>query len=177
MDRFKARRAPNCLQVFYGQSDQVRTSRTWPGEQSKKGAAARRATRRLPLGEPPLVLSTHSITSFTISLLGSAGVQPRAEASFSPSYHARTTRKSTRLCDPGRHLHYINESVGINSFNPGFLDFAPRSPARPRPLPPGFQARRAVDGSARPIVRAAVRPRRGGRRRTGNTRARQPGAR
>ncbi len=29
-------------------------------------AAARRATRRLPLGEPPLVITTHSITSYTI---------------------------------------------------------------------------------------------------------------
>src|SRR5438270_12859696 len=53
---------------------------------------ARRATRRLPLGEPPLVVTTHVITSFTLSLPGPAGVQPRAEAGSSPSYHARTPR-------------------------------------------------------------------------------------
>ncbi len=32
-----------------------------------KHAAARRATRRLPLGEPPLVITTHAITSFRSS--------------------------------------------------------------------------------------------------------------
>ena len=29
-------------------------------------AAARRATRRLPLGEPPLVVTNHAITSYSI---------------------------------------------------------------------------------------------------------------
>ena len=33
---------------------------------SAEDAAARRATRRLPLGEPPLVVTTHAITSFSI---------------------------------------------------------------------------------------------------------------
>ena len=43
-----------------------------------KSAAARRATRRLPLGEPPLVITTHAITSFRYRLPGPAGDQPRA---------------------------------------------------------------------------------------------------
>ena len=57
-------------------------------------AAARRATRRLPLGEPPLVVTTHAITSLRQSHPGSVGVQPRTEAGSSPSYHDRTTRVS-----------------------------------------------------------------------------------
>src|SRR5271166_4199273 len=60
-----------------------------------KNAAARRATRRLPLGEPLLVITTHAITSFRSSHPGSAGVQPRAVAGSSPSCHGSTTRKST----------------------------------------------------------------------------------
>ena len=61
-----------------------------------KNAAARRATRRLPLGEPPLVITTHAITSFRSSLPGPAGDQPRAESGSSPSCHGSTTRKSAR---------------------------------------------------------------------------------
>jgi hypothetical protein len=36
-------------------------------------AAARRATRRLPLGEPPLVVTTHAITSYSIGPSRSRG--------------------------------------------------------------------------------------------------------
>lgn len=61
---------------------------------SRLYAAARRATRRLPLGEPPLVITTHSITSFTLRHPGLAGVQPRSRAGFSPSHHV--------ACDPSR---------------------------------------------------------------------------
>jgi hypothetical protein len=59
-----------------------------------KHAAARRATRRLPLGEPPLVITTHAITSFRSSLPELAGDQPRAGSGSSPSCHGSTTRKS-----------------------------------------------------------------------------------
>jgi hypothetical protein len=58
-----------------------------------KHAAARRATRRLPLGEPPLVITTHAITSFRSSLPAPTGDQPRARAGSSPSCHGNTTRK------------------------------------------------------------------------------------
>ena len=76
------------------ESKPARSDRIGPGraESQTSMRLARRATRRLPLGEPPLVVTTHAITSFSISHLGPAGVQPRAEASSSPSYHVRTTR-------------------------------------------------------------------------------------
>src|SRR5262249_46967565 len=62
-----------------------------------KHAAARRATRRLPLGEPPLVITTHAITSFRSSLPEPAGDQPRAGSGSSPS-RRRATRKSADVC-------------------------------------------------------------------------------
>jgi hypothetical protein len=48
-------------------SNQARPERIGPGHicVQTKDAAARRATRRLPLGEPPLVVTTHAITSYT----------------------------------------------------------------------------------------------------------------
>ena len=56
------------------------------------------AARRLPLGEPPLVITTHAITSFRSSLPGPAGDQPRAGAGSSPSRHGHATRKSVDTC-------------------------------------------------------------------------------
>src|SRR3954453_14612686 len=56
----------------------------------------RGAPRRLPLGEPPLVVTTHAITSFTLSHPGPAGVQPRTGAGFIPSYHVAYDPKSVR---------------------------------------------------------------------------------
>src|SRR4051794_2114385 len=114
--------------------------RSWPGprmwglanQEPTKGAAARRATRRLPLGEPPLVVTTHAITSFTISHPGPAGVQPRTGAGSSPSYHDRTTRKSARWCAPGRHPYYSNPRVPINRLPPQLRRFFEgRSRGRP----------------------------------------------
>src|SRR5580704_423057 len=73
-----------------------------PAEPNRKvmvrDAAARRATRRLPLGEPPLVITTHAITSFRSSLPDPAGDQPRAGPGSSPSCHGSTTRKSADGC-------------------------------------------------------------------------------
>jgi hypothetical protein len=63
-----------------------------------KSAAAGRATRRLPLGKPPLVITTHAITSFRSSLPEPTGDQPRAGSGSSPSRHGSTTRKSVRRC-------------------------------------------------------------------------------
>ncbi len=72
----------------------ILTVRLW-----SRSAAARRATRRLPLGEPPLVITTHAITSFRSSLPDPAGDQPRARSGSSPSRHGSTTRKSAEsLC-------------------------------------------------------------------------------
>src|SRR4029077_15534426 len=66
----------------------IPTVRFW-----SRSAAARRATRRLPLGEPPLVITTHAITSFRSSHPELARDQPRARTGSSPSCHGRTTRK------------------------------------------------------------------------------------
>jgi hypothetical protein len=70
---------------------------------------ARRATRRLLLGEPPLVITTHAITSFRSSLPEPAGDQPRAGSGSSPSCHGSTTRKSVRRCVSclDRHRYFI----------------------------------------------------------------------
>ena len=75
-----------------------------------KSAAAGRATRRLPLGEPPLVITTHAITSFRSSLPEPAGDQPRAGSGSSPSRHGSTTRKSVRRCVEclDRHRYFIH---------------------------------------------------------------------
>jgi len=73
-----------------------------------ESAAARRATRRLPLGEPPLVITTHAITSFRSSLPGPAGDQPRARAGSSPSRHGSAIRKSAdRVCSFDRQDYFI----------------------------------------------------------------------
>ena len=99
------------------QSDQVR-HRNVPDpvepnrEVMVKHAAARRATRRLPLGEPPLVITTHAITSFRSSHPDSAGVQPRAVSGSSPSCHGSTTRKSTeRVFSSERHPQSSLQSI------------------------------------------------------------------
>jgi hypothetical protein len=76
-----------------------------------KIAAARRATRRLPLGEPPLVITTHAITSFRSSHPDSAGVQPRAVSGSSPSCHGSTTRKSTeRVFSSERQIQFSHRA-------------------------------------------------------------------
>ena len=74
----------------------ARDQRTWSIPTVRlwsRDAAARRATRRLPLGEPPLVITTHAITSFRSSHPELARDQPRASSGSSPSCHVRTTRK------------------------------------------------------------------------------------
>ncbi len=77
-----------------------------------KNAAARRATRRLPLGEPPLVITTHAITSFRSSHPDPAGVQPRAVSGPSPSCHGSTTRKSTeRVFGSERHIEFSQQAI------------------------------------------------------------------
>src|SRR5271166_2321479 len=65
-------RAIRCKKLTRDQSDRTRNlEETGPVEPNRKvmvkDAAARRATRRLPLGEPPLVITTHAITSFRSS--------------------------------------------------------------------------------------------------------------
>ena len=42
------------------------------------------------------------------------GVQPRTEAGFSPSYHARTTQVSQACVRPSQHPNYNNSVVPIN---------------------------------------------------------------
>ena len=77
-----------------------------------RDAAARRATRRLPLGEPPLVITTHAITSFRSSHPDPAGVQPRAVSGSSPSCHGSTTRKSTeRVFGSERHIEFSQQAT------------------------------------------------------------------
>src|SRR5271165_4595321 len=77
-----------------------------------KNAAARRATRRLPLGEPPLVITTHAITSFRSSHPDPAGVQPRAVSGPSPLCHGSTTRKSTeRVFGSERHIEFSRQAI------------------------------------------------------------------
>ena len=90
-----------------------------------KNAAARRATRRLPLGEPPLVITTHAITSFRSSHPDPAGVQPRAVSGSSPSCHGSTTRKSTeRVRGSERHFQCSCHATPDQRVSPG--NFAPR---------------------------------------------------
>ena len=65
-------RAIRCKKLTRDQSDRTRNlEESGPVEPNRKvmvkNAAARRATRRLPLGEPPLVITTHAITSFRSS--------------------------------------------------------------------------------------------------------------
>ena len=78
---------------------------------------ARRATRRLPLGEPPLVITTHAITSFRSSLPEPARDQPRAGSGSSPSCHGSTTRKSAEGCVSisTDHLTLSNNAPSFNS--------------------------------------------------------------
>ena len=80
---------------------------------------ARRATRRLPLGEPPLVITTHAITSFRSSLPEPAGDQPRAGSGSSPSCHGSTTRKSVEGCVSVStdNLTLSNDTAGFNSLH------------------------------------------------------------
>ena len=92
-----------------------------------KNAAARRATRRLPLGEPPLVITTHAITPFRSSHPDPAGVQPRAVSGSSPSCHGSTTRKSTeRVRGSERHFQFSCHATPDQRVSPG--NFAPRCP-------------------------------------------------
>jgi hypothetical protein len=81
---------------LHGGADQVRDLevRTWSIPTVKlwsKDAAARRATRRLPLGEPPLVVTTHAITSFTTRFPRSRGSPASSESGLS-SVALRETR-------------------------------------------------------------------------------------
>ena len=94
-----------------------------PAEPNRKvmvrDAAARRATRRLPLGEPPLVITTHAITSFRSSHPEPPGVQPRAVSGSSPSCHGSTTRKSTeRVLGSERQKYSIHAAAPDQQVSP-----------------------------------------------------------
>ena len=110
-------RAIRCKKLTRDQSDRTRNlEESGPVEPNRKvmvkNAAARRATRRLPLGEPPLVITTHAITSFRSSHPDPAGVQPRAVSGSSPSCHGSTTRKSTeRVLGSERHIEFIHQAI------------------------------------------------------------------
>ena len=103
-------RAPGCRRRSYEcEIDQARETRTWPIRIGQKDAAARRATRRLPLGEPPLVVTTHAITSFVLRHPGPAGVQPRARAGSSPSYHVAYDPSRSGVCVAQIRHHYYSD--------------------------------------------------------------------
>jgi hypothetical protein len=110
-------RAIPCKKLTRNQSDRTRNlEESGPVEPNRKvmvkNAAARRATRRLPLGEPPLVITTHAITSFRSSHPDPAGVQPRAVSGSSPSCHGSTTRKSTeRVFGSERHIEFSQQAI------------------------------------------------------------------
>ena len=110
-------RAIRCKKLTRDQSDRTRNlEESGPVEPNRKvmvkNAAARRATRRLPLGEPPLVITTHAITSFRSSHPDPAGVQPRAVSGSSPSCHGSTTRKSTeRVFGSERHIEFSQQAI------------------------------------------------------------------
>ena len=110
-------RAIRCTKLTRDQSDRTRNlEESGPAEPNRKvmvkNAAARRATRRLPLGEPPLVITTHAITSFRSSHPDPAGVQPRAVSGSSPSCHGSTTRKSTeRVFGSERHIEFSHQAI------------------------------------------------------------------
>ena len=128
-------RAIRCKKLTRDQSDQARSLEESdladPNRKVMvKNAAARRATRRLPLGEPPLVITTHAITSFRSSLPEPAGDQPRAGAGSSPSCHGSTTRKSAeRVFGSERHINLASKPAWINS-----------QLGKARTWPPGEQA-------------------------------------
>ena len=125
-------RAICCEKVTRDQSDRTRNlEESGPVEPNRKvmvkNAAARRATRRLPLGEPPLVITTHAITPFRSSHPDPAGVQPRAVTGSSPSCHGSTTRKSTeRVRGSERHFQFSCHATPDQRVSPG--NFAPRCP-------------------------------------------------
>src|SRR5271166_1797128 len=110
-------RAIRCKKLTRDQSDRTRIlEESGPVEPNRKVmvkyAAARQATRRLPLGEPPLVITTHAITSFRSSHPDPAGVQPRAISGSSPSCHGSTTRKSTeRVFGSERHIEFSQQAI------------------------------------------------------------------
>ena len=109
-------RAIRCKKLTRDQSDRTRNlEESGPVEPNRKvmvkNAAARRATRRLPLGEPLLVITTHAITSFRSSHPDPTGVQPRAVSGSSPSCHGSTTRKSTeRVWSSDRHIQCSHQT-------------------------------------------------------------------
>ena len=88
----------------------IPTVRLW-----SRDAAARRATRRLPLGEPPLVITTHAITSFRSSHPELTRDQPRARSGSSPSCHVRTTRKPAVCCTKSRPTQIIYPPRSLGS--------------------------------------------------------------
>ena len=89
-----------------------------------KHAAARRATRRLPLGEPLLVITTHAITSFRSSLPGPARDQPRAGAGSSPSRRAPHESRPM-LCVMSRPTTQMYPpDPGQSTVNPENFEFA-----------------------------------------------------
>src|SRR5947209_6552093 len=89
--------------------------RTWPGDLplSRHYAAARRATRRRPLGEPPLVVTTHAITSFAKD----PPVPRESSLGRERALARRTTLRATRAdqaCVPsGRQRHYTNPRAPV----------------------------------------------------------------
>ena len=82
-----------------------RTRPNYSRDREKRLRLARRATRQPPLGEPPLVLTTHSITSFTLRHPGLAGVQPRARAGSSRTHHV--------ACVPSRSAGIIRSTPSL----------------------------------------------------------------
>ena len=110
-------RAIRCKELTRDQSDRTRNlEESGPVEPNRKvmvkNAAARQATRRLLSGEPPLVITTHAITSFRSSHPDPAGVQPRAVSGCSPSCHGSTTRKSTeRVFGSERHIEFSQQAI------------------------------------------------------------------
>jgi hypothetical protein len=90
------------------------------GTSDKELRLARRATRQSPLGEPPLVITTHVITSFMPRHPGSAGVQPRAEAGSSPSRHdSRDPNRPGGCAAQGRQRNYSPQGARDQPANSG----------------------------------------------------------
>ena len=117
-----------------------------------KHAAARRATRRRPLGEPLLVITTHAITSFRSSLPGLAGDQPRASAGSSPSRRHATRKSVDAVFCLDRHVKCIrhpalDQQPSRKTLRASFLTLSRLSATRSGPGPSGMSrpARRSSD--------------------------------
>ena len=96
---------------------QARRTQAWPildREAMVKSAAARRATRRLPLGEPPLVITTHAITSFRedppVPLETSLERERASVRRATVARHESRPNVCVRSLD--RHPHFIRDGPG-----------------------------------------------------------------